>query len=513
MRSLIAEAAETGRDGVHAGFVAAAARHPDRPALEVEERVVSYAELFAEATRFAATFESLGTGSLVGVFARRSVTTYAATLGVLMSGRGVVPLNPSFPAQRTAAVIEQAELDVVAVDVDGAAEMPAVSALAQRQISVVGADQRSDAATWEPRPADPDAIAYLMFTSGSTGQPKGVPLLHRNIAHFIHVTSPRYTLSEADRFSQFYEVTFDSSLFDLYIAWRHAACLCCPKSNQLLNPAKFIHEKQLTVVDMVPSTAHVMQKMGALKPGSFPNLRVVRLGGEAVSAELAQAWAAAAPAAVVENNYGPSEATVDVISYCWDRAKSLEEAEHGVAPIGYAYPGADPLVVNELLEEVAIGEEGELLVTGPQIAPGYWKDAERTARSFINPPGRTQRYYRTGDLVRRPAAGKPFVFRGRNDHQVKIFGVRIELGEVEAALREAAGTSSAVAVGWPIVPSGAGGIVAFLDKMDADVKAITAQLKTRLANVMVPRQIRLLEQFPLNANGKIDRHALVALLR
>ena len=151
-------------------------------------------------------------------------------------------------------------------------------------------------------------------------------------------------------------------------------------------------------------------------------------------------------------------------------------------------------------------------MSGPQVALGYWKDPLKTSQMFVKPPGRDAICYRTGDLVRRPVGSGPLLYLGRIDHQIKIHGWRVELGEIEAVLREAAGVDRAVAVGWPITASGADGIVAFLETSKADVDAVLLAVRARLPKYMVPSEIRLIAELPLNSNGKVDRKALMKLL-
>ena len=152
-------------------------------------------------------------------------------------------------------------------------------------------------------------------------------------------------------------------------------------------------------------------------------------------------------------------------------------------------------------------------MTGPQLSLGYWRDGEKTRRAFVAPPGRKQNYYRTGDRVRRPLPGKPMVYLGRVDNQIKILGHRVELGEIEAVGPKISGVDGVVALGWPVTSSGADGIGVFLQSDVVDVKILQQELKSALPTYMVPRSIRLLSQFPLNANGKFDRGALMNLLR
>ncbi len=530
--------------GLHAGFLRSVQLHPQRPALDVGGHTHSYLQLYQLAAALAQALRSgmhTSAPQRVGVLASRSAATYTGLLGSLMAGCAVVPLNPGFPADRTRQMADLAGLGAVVVDDAGAAQLGAVldgathpvlvclpgekvdAALAQRWpqhrwVALGDPACTQAAAGFEPASVTPDALAYLFFTSGSTGAPKGVGVLHRNVVRFVQMSVERYTaggISEQDRFSQFYDITFDSSMFDLYVSWAFGGCLCVPSNIDWVNPNKYIEAKGLTVIDIVPSTGHAMNRSNGWRPGRFTQLRLCRFGGEALSADLAAALATAAPQAMVDNVYGPTECTVDAAYYRWSPAISPQEAWHGVVPIGVAGPQVGLRVVDAQMQDVPVGADGELLISGPQVTPGYWNSPERTAASFITLPtskGPTV-HYRTGDLVRQPAPGGAIPYLGRLDFQIKISGVRIELGEVEQALRLAAGTDLAVAVGWPQTTSGASGIVAFVVKPGADTRAIRNQLKAALPSVMVPKDIHLIDDLPLNVNGKVDRKALIARLQ
>jgi len=336
---------------------------------------------------------------------------------------------------------------------------------------------------------------------------------HRNVTRFVDVMVERYGVRETDRFSQTFDLTFDLSAFDMFVAWERGACLCVPSAQQKMLPGRYIRDAALTVWFSVPSTGALMSRLRLLKPGAYPTLRWSLFCGEALPAEIATAWSAAAPGSVIENLYGPTELTIACTLYRWDPERSPAECEQGVVPIGEPYPGMRVLVADDSLTEVPPGETGELLMTGPQLSLGYWKDAERTGAAFVRPPGRDEIFYRTGDRVRRPRApGAPLVYLGRMDHQIKIQGYRVELGEIEAALREEAEVELAVALGWPLTASGADGVVAFVPRELEDADAVLTRLKQRLPPYMVPSAIRSVASFPLNANGKIDRKALAASL-
>ena len=517
------------------GFLRAAATMPDRPALEVAGETLTYARLHDLAAGLAATLERERPASdppLTAVFGARSVTAFAGVLGALLRGHGYVPLNPKFPADRTRVMLERSGCEAMIVDAAAAEQLDAVLDGVERSLVIVLpdlADVSALAARWPrhafvaagslaasegftPKPVDPSAIAYLLFTSGSTGTPKGVMVAHRNVLAFLDVMAERYGITADDRFSQTFDMTFDLSVFDLFLAWERGACVCCPPENALMTPGRFIRDAGLTVWFSVPSTAVFMRKLKMLKPGSYPTLRWSLFCGEPLPAESARAFAGAAPNSIVENLYGPTELTIACTLYRWDNERSPAESALGVVPIGAPYPGMTAIVVGEDLREVAPGEDGELLLTGPQVTLGYWQDPEKTAAAFVVPPGRDETFYRTGDRVRRPVGDAPMTYRGRVDHQVKVLGHRVELGEIEAAMREESGIDAAVAIGWPPTPAGVGGVVAFLGDLDVDIDALRERLRGRLPSYMVPREIRLLAELPLNANGKYDRKVLKTTL-
>ncbi|MBL8342372.1 MAG: amino acid adenylation domain-containing protein [Rubrivivax sp.] len=524
-------------EGLHEVFLAAAAAWPGRSAVEVGPETLSYQELRRNALQVARLLveHSGAQRPRVGVLASRSTQMYAGILGALCSGGTVVPLNPGFPAQRTRQMIELADAHALVADDAGSAALAPQLDAATRPLLVIvrdGAQADQLAVQWprhrfaaaeraagegfEPRASGADDLAYLFFTSGSTGTPKGVGVLHRNARRFVAMSQERYRalgIGHEDRFSQFYDITFDSSMFDLFVGWSFGAALCCPTLAEWINPNKYIEKRALTVIDIVPSTGHMMDRSNGWRAGRFAALRLCRFGGEALSAELAARLAEAAPNAAIDNVYGPTECTVDASYYRWERGRSAAEAMHGVVPIGVAGPRVALRVVDADLRDVPVGAEGELLIAGPQVTPGYWKDPQRTAKSFVQLPGNDVVHYRTGDLVRRVPEGQPIPYLGRMDYQIKIAGVRIELGEIEQAMRQASGSDEVVAVGWPPTAGGASGVVGFVARPKCDVAEMRARLKEMLPGVMVPKDLRVVDAMPLNVNGKVDRKALLEELR
>jgi len=519
---------------VWSAFLRSCENFPDRPASEVTGSQLSYSELGERARRLAATIQANarpGEVPLTAVFGYRSHTAYAAVLGALMAGHGYVPLNRTFPIDRTRLMLEKSTCRTLVVDKESESQLSELlRGLATPMVilcpdrldateasaklpghSVVGANELVDATRWRPPQVSQNAIAYLLFTSGSTGQPKGVMVSHANLLHYVDYVTKRYGFTSNDRVSQTFDLTFDLSAHDMFVAWQSGACVCCPSQKQLIKPAAFLNDSQLTVWFSVPSTAVFMRRLGELKPGLYPHLRLSLFCGEALPVDVVRDWSLAAPNSIIENIYGPTELTIGCTAYRWNNQTSLDECKKGIVPIGEPFEDMEAAIVDEKLREVAIGCEGELLMTGPQLTRGYWRDEEKTARAFVSIAGRNDIYYRTGDRVRRSGPDKPLIYLGRLDNQVKVLGHRVELGEVEAVVRSLSGVDAVVALAWPN-GSNADGIELFLEAEKFDTELLMKQLKAKLPYYMVPRRIRTLPRLPLNPNGKYDRKALQVIL-
>jgi amino acid adenylation domain-containing protein len=516
------------------GFIGSCERFPERPAIDVGHEV-TYQELAQRAKRIAATIQAGLTSRdvpLTAVLAYRSETAYAGVLGALLAGHGYVPLNRTFPVDRTRLMLERSRCRSIVVDAGSEPQLDALLAGVDTELlllcpdrsdvtelaakfpthRIMGANDFSPAGRWRATNVPSSSIAYLLFTSGSTGQPKGVMVSHANVLHYVDYVTKRYGFTSSDRISQTFDLTFDLSAHDMFVAWQNGACVCCPTQKQLIKPGAFMNDSRLTVWFSVPSMAVFMRRFGVLNPGTYPRLRLSLFCGEALPVDTVREWALAAPNSLIENIYGPTELTIACTAYRWDNRSSPAECEHGIVPIGEPFDGMQSVIVDEQLREVEPGSDGELLMTGPQLSLGYWQDEEKTRLAFVHIPGRNGTYYRTGDRVRRAAADKPLVYLGRLDSQIKVLGHRVELGEVEAAAREASGLDGVVALGWPMTESGADAIELFLEVDNFDTKALVGELKRRLPVYMLPRNVRVLRRFPLNANGKYNRKALQMIL-
>jgi amino acid adenylation domain-containing protein len=531
--SIFDEQGAGGSSPLRAAFLASAALYPDHVALCIGRRRWTYAEIEDRARRWAARLIDAAHGPprRVGVFGYRSETAYVGVLASLLVGAAFVPLNPNYPQGRNRLMVRRADLDAILVDeaalpqlagiLGGQVKAPAVllsegtsdgSRAASPTLDRRELDRTSPLSEWPE--VSPDDVAYLLFTSGSTGEPKGVPITHANVGHFLHVNLPRYRLTPNDRMTQFFDPTFDLSIFDLFMAWASGAAVCSPGPMQMLAPTRFVDELGITVWFSVPSLPTLLIRKGLVKPGSLPGLRWSLFCGEALPRRTAELWQDVAPNSIIENLYGPTELTIACSVYRWNPSRSPGECVNEIVPIGPLYSGLDPRIVDEELQAIPEGGAGELCVAGPQTFPGYWRDPEATRSRFFTisvSDGRAPSYYRTGDLVRRLESGD-LVYLGRVDHQIKVRGYRIDPGEVEAILLERPGALQAAAIGWPVEHGTAHGIVAFVTGEGLDPKVLTEALMEQLPAYLVPVSVQVIPEMPLNANGKVDRRALAALL-
>jgi amino acid adenylation domain-containing protein len=483
-------------------FVSAAKDHGQAAALVQGSVQISYAEVDRLSNVLADSLIKAGVtpGGLVGLAATQDPGTIISILAILKAGAGYVPLPGYYPEARLRLMAEDAGLALI---------VGSVPALLDMKITQTSFDWQACTETANPAlPAlDGEAVAYVMYTSGSTGVPKGVVVPHRAILRLVQGQN-FMKLGPDERILQNSAIAFDAATLEIWGALLNGGTLVIPEdtSGSLRALGEVIRDQRITSLWL---TAGLFHAMADTRPGDFAPLRQLLTGGDVVSPASVAKVMAACPDLVVINGYGPTENTTFTCCHTITRA----EAELGMPlPIGKPISGTDVFVLDANLTPVPVGEPGELFAAGEGLALGYLGRADLTAEKFIAAPWDADvMLYRTGDLVRQDANGV-VQYLGRIDTQVKIRGFRIELGEVEAALEATGGISQAVVVARAGADHADKMLVAYcVAAKGLDEAALRASLATRLPDYAVPSRFVTLAKLPLNSNGKVDRRALEAL--
>ena len=516
------------------GVTAQAEAHPEAVAIAFNEERLTYGAIEETSNRLARLLTEAGCrrGDRVALLMPKMPAAIVAMLGVLKADAIYVPLNPADPKTRLARALEASDCRcILAAGPVGGILSDTLAAASLQQRPLIGwLDTRmpakaEPASTFTLRdlaacPATAPVyantgsdIAHILFTSGSTGLPKGVMITHDGVLHIIRWASAYFGIARTDRISQHPPLRFDVSTFDIYCAlWAGAELHLVPPELNLLphKLAQFIREACLTQWFSVPSVLNLMANFDVVGQDDFPALRRVLFAGEAIPTPTLIHWMRRLPHVQFTNLYGPTETTIVSSYYTLPRCPANDREP---VPIGTACDGEELLVLDEQLRPVAPGEVGDLYIRGAGLSPGYWGDLEKTRSAFLPCPGGTgphDRIYKTGDLARRGADGLHY-FVGRADMQIKSRGYRIELGEIEAALNSLPGLreSAIVAIksegfeGWLIccayVPA---------PDNDASPESLRKALAGLVPSYMLPARWMRYDVLPKNVNGKFDRPRL-----
>lgn len=507
-----------------------AAAHGGRDAVVLEGRRLRYAELDQRSSQFARSLLAHGVrrGDRVALWLPKSLEAIVALWGVMKAGAAYVPIDTGAPPDRMAWIARNCEVAGLVTRLDRAAAVEEAFAGRPPMRALWLADEQAPAALaglpavpWAALAAEqatrPDVpgvdrdLAYILYTSGSTGEPKGVMLSHRNALAFIEWAAATFAITPEDRLANHAPFHFDLSTFDLFAAALAGAALHPVPPRIAAFPAaisKAWCAERLTVWYATPSTLTLLLTRGALAGQDLSALRVLLFAGEVFPVKYLRQLMALAPRARFANLYGPTETNVCT----WYEVASPPAGDQPV-PIGRACSNDETLVLDEALKPVPVGGAGELWVRGATVMQGYWGDPARSALALQTidvAPGITDVAYRTGDIVRaRPDGALEFV--GRRDHQVKTRGYRVELGEIEIALHRHPAVDEAVVVAVPDdeITNRLLGVVVLKPGADVDEAGLKEHCARALPRYMIPEHIEFRTGLPRTTSGKVDRRALV----
>ena len=479
----------------------------DHTALSLGKDSYTYAQLLEPAMQLACALQSKQ-GDVIGVLADKNLSGYQAICAVMLSGKTYVPLNTAFPAQRNAEIIRQSGANTVIVAADNHDfDLEGIATALDATVDWLVMPQRPTQAGQTTRPVvvhDTDASAYVLLTSGSTGVPKAVPITDANIASYVQQMRAAFDFSPEDRFSQFFDFTFDLSLHDMLMCWDSGACLCPGGHSARLMPLHFARKQNITVWFSVPSLALTAKDMLGEKFTQFalPDVRLSFFCGEALPVQLAQDWQAITAQAPLINLYGPTEATIAFTAQTWDAEL---ESYNGIVPIGHPIGENRCAILDTQGQTVA---RGELCLAGPQVFNGYLHRPDLEQITFFKDATGLD-WYRTGDLCEYAADGG-IVYLGRLDRQVQVKGYRVELQEVEHQLRKITGSASVAVVPYPTNAIGEPtGLTAFVSPCGLSETDLIQQCQRSMPAYMVPQYCLFLKVFPYNSSGKLDHKSLL----
>jgi len=501
--------------------------------LRIGDDQVSYDDLNVNALKIAALINELGVfNETVGVVGQRNFTSYFSILGVIYSGCNYTPISFKFSESKILSIINNCKIKILIGSKNDIDKIQRLLILKKNSHNVKYLIQDEDLQInntkylkkysftdqkplIKPVKVEKNNLLYILYTSGSTGNPKGVMVTNSNVLAYLKALSEIWIMKPGFRASQFHEFNFDPSVSDLFFTWSNGGLLCVVPENELLMPFDFIIREKIQIWSSVPTVANFLLKMKMLKPGVFPSIIKSRFAGEPFSQELAYEWSLAAPNSTVENHYGPTESTVDVCRYVYSIDDKDKSFSNSIIPIGKPLFGNKILIINKNQEVLDDGKIGEIIFKGPQLTNGYLNDSAKTKSTFVrfNWDNSKDIWYKSGDLGFYNSEGN-LECLGRIDNQIKFGGRRVELGEIESAFRKFDKTKDAKVIALKDDNNIVKGLFAFITDTlsEQEERQIRVEILKYIEKLFIPKKIISISKFPLTVSGKIDRRKLEQLI-
>ncbi|HRG59207.1 MAG TPA: AMP-binding protein [Bacteroidia bacterium] len=441
--------------------------------------------------------------NIIGIIANDDLETYASIIACWFECKAYVPISPETPIDRNQKIIDQALIKTI---------LNSGEPLLFTDIKIIDT-KKLPVSTIDlvPKKVMEENLAYLLFTSGTTGMPKGVPISFKNVNGFTEAFwKIGFKLNEDDRCLQMFELTFDLSVMSYLIPLLKGACIYTIPKDKIKYSYIFelMEEQLLTFALMVPSILHFLRPY--FDEIDLPQMKYSLFCGEALPLDVTEEWQKCLPNAAIYNVYGPTEDTIFCTYYLYAH-KGNNKSRNGILSIGKAMNNTSTIIIDENNNILPAGESGQLCLGGVQLTPGYWHNEEKNKEAFfmLNHNNKDERFYKTGDLCLCDTEGD-ILYLGRLDYQTKIQGFRVELSEIEFHVKAFLEKNNAVAVAL-VDHIGNTEIGLIIESKPFQLEPLQEYMKSRMPHYMIPRKITFTDVFPLNTNGKTDRKKLELL--
>jgi len=508
---------------------------PDNVAIKIKNRVLTYKQLDQKALKLASILRKFGANNeAVAVVGQRKMSPYIGILATIYAGCYYIPVNTKYDRSKIRSILKDSKIRFIVGDKTDLIKLDLsqeeLQHLAVEEIFIPeGISEGQDKNIWKyinsindieimdkPVGNSFNRLAYIMYTSGSTGSPKGVMVTHLNLSTWIKNMLKIYKMEVGFKASQTYDLSFDLSVADLFFTWVNGGQLCVLPEDEQLMPAEYIVREKIEFWSSVPTQVSFLNKMGLLTPTAFPSIKVSIFCGEPLPKYLADEWKKAASNSTVENLYGPTEATIWLTRFSYTSSDVNKKFKNNILPIGNCFEDHTIALIDEQGNRLKNKQVGEIVYKGPQISAGYLNNKVKTKFAFkkYSWDSSDEIWYKSGDLGFYNSDGN-LECLGRRDSQIKLAGRRVEIGEIESVLRSYPSLKDIVVVPVKDINQIVEFLVGFTTS-DIDKKEemrIRSNTEMKLERIFFPKKVLHIEIIPVTTSGKTDRNMLERIAR